>query len=58
MIETGMVGRDSLTGGVEALDGNVSPNAAVVQIECIASVVEASQFRLRPKRVRTCVLSS
>jgi CRP-like cAMP-binding protein len=45
MIETGMVGRDSLVGGLSALDGRVSLNRAVVQVEGAASVLPADRIR-------------
>jgi CRP-like cAMP-binding protein len=45
MIETGMVGRDSLVGGLSALDGRVSLNRAVVQVAGAASVLPADRVR-------------
>jgi CRP-like cAMP-binding protein len=44
MIKTGMIGRDSLVGGVSALAGNVSLNRAVVQVAGTASVLSADQL--------------
>src|SRR5579863_9036991 len=43
MIETGMIGRDSLVGGVPVLDGTVALNRAVVQAAGTASVLPAEQ---------------
>jgi CRP-like cAMP-binding protein len=43
MIEAAMVGRESLVGGLAALDSNLCMNRAVVQIAGSASVVDAEQ---------------
>jgi CRP-like cAMP-binding protein len=45
MIECAMVGRESLVGGLAALDSNVSVSRAVMLIAGCASVVEAEQAR-------------
>jgi CRP-like cAMP-binding protein len=45
MIETGMVGRDSLVGGSSALDGKVSLNKGIVQIAGMASVLGLDYLR-------------
>jgi len=45
MIETGMVGRDSLAGGATALDGRIALNKAIVQIAGTGSWVEATRLR-------------
>jgi CRP-like cAMP-binding protein len=45
MIETGMVGCDSLLGGSSALDGKVSLNKAIVQIPGAASVLGLDHLR-------------
>jgi CRP-like cAMP-binding protein len=45
MIETAMIGRDSLVGGISALDGEISMNRAVVQVAGSASVLSADRFR-------------
>jgi CRP-like cAMP-binding protein len=45
MIETGMVGRDSVLGGSSALDGKVSLNKAIVQIAGSASALGLDHLR-------------
>jgi CRP-like cAMP-binding protein len=45
LIETAMVGRDSLVGGSSALDGKVSLNKAIVQIAGHASVLGIERLR-------------
>jgi CRP-like cAMP-binding protein len=45
MIETGMVGRDSLVGGSSALDGKISLNKGIVQIAGAASVLKLEHLR-------------
>ena len=45
LIETGMVGRDSLVGGSSALDGKVSLNKAIVQIAGTASMLSIERLR-------------
>jgi len=45
MIETAMIGRDSLVGGASAIDGNISLNRAVVQVAGAASVLSADRLR-------------
>ena len=45
MIETGMVGRDSLVGGSSALDGKVSLNTAIVQIAGSGSSLKLEHLR-------------
>ena len=45
MIETAMVGRDSLVGGSAAVDDDIALNRAVVQVPGIASTVEVVTFR-------------
>jgi CRP-like cAMP-binding protein len=45
MIETGMVGRDSLLGGSSALDGKVSLNKAIVQIPGAAFALDLDHLR-------------
>ena len=45
LIETGMVGRDSLVGGASALDGKVSLNKAIVQIAGHASTLGIERLR-------------
>jgi CRP-like cAMP-binding protein len=45
MIETAMIGRDSVVGGLSALDGTLALNRAVVQIAGTASVLPAERLR-------------
>jgi len=45
MIEAAMVGRESLVGGLSALDGDISPYKVIVQIAGSASVVDARRLR-------------
>jgi CRP-like cAMP-binding protein len=45
MIETAMVGRNSLVGGSAAVDDDVALNRAVVQVPGIASTVDVGTFR-------------
>ena len=45
MIETGMVGRDGVMGGIQVLDEKVSPNRIMVQVPGEASVIDADQMR-------------
>jgi CRP-like cAMP-binding protein len=45
MIETAMIGRDSLVGGSAAVDDDIALNRAVVQVSGIASTVEVATFR-------------
>ncbi len=45
MIETGMVGRDSLVGASSALDGRVSLNKAIVQIAGAGSALNLEHLR-------------
>jgi CRP-like cAMP-binding protein len=45
MIETAMIGRDSLVGGLSAIDGKISLNRAVVQVAGAASVLSADRLR-------------
>ena len=44
MIETGMIGRDSLLGGSAGLNGKLSLNTAVVQIAGEASNIESGHL--------------
>jgi CRP-like cAMP-binding protein len=44
MIETGMVGRESLVGGSAGLHAAIAPNTAVVQIAGIGSVLDAAHL--------------
>jgi len=45
MIEAAMVGRESLIGGLSALDGKISPYKVIVQIAGRASSLDGSRFR-------------
>ena len=45
MIETAMIGRDSLVGGSAAVDDDIALNRAVVQVSGIASTVDVATFR-------------
>jgi CRP-like cAMP-binding protein len=45
MIETAMIGRDSLVGGSAAVDDDIALNRAVVQVAGVASVVDVGTFR-------------
>jgi CRP-like cAMP-binding protein len=45
MIETGMVGRDGVVGGIQVLDGKVSPNRIIVQVPGAASSIDADTMR-------------
>jgi CRP-like cAMP-binding protein len=45
MIETAMIGRDSLVGGSAAVDDDIALNRAVVQVRGIASTVDVATFR-------------
>ena len=45
MIETAMIGRDSLAGGSAAIDDDIALNRAVVQVAGAASVVDVGTFR-------------
>ena len=45
MIETGLIGCDSIVGGSSALDGKVALNRAIVQIKGAASIVNLEHFR-------------
>jgi CRP-like cAMP-binding protein len=45
MIETAMIGRDSLAGGSAAVADEIALNRAVVQVEAVASVVDVGTFR-------------
>jgi CRP-like cAMP-binding protein len=45
MIETAMIGRDSVVGGISAIDGKISLNRAVVQVAGAASVLSADRLR-------------
>lgn len=45
MIETAMIGRDSIAGAASALDSKISLNRAVVQIAGTASALEADRLR-------------
>jgi CRP-like cAMP-binding protein len=45
MIETGMVGRDGVMGGIQALDEKVSPNKIMVQVPGRASVIDIDVMR-------------
>jgi CRP-like cAMP-binding protein len=45
MIETAMLGRDSLVGGSAAIDDDIALNRAVVQVAGAASVVDVGTFR-------------
>jgi CRP-like cAMP-binding protein len=45
MIETAMIGRDSLVGGSAAIDDDIALNRAVVQVAGAASVVDVGTFR-------------
>jgi CRP-like cAMP-binding protein len=45
MIETGMVGRDGVMGGLQALDEKISPNKIMVQVPGRASVVDVDIVR-------------
>jgi CRP-like cAMP-binding protein len=50
MIECAMVGRESLVGGLAALDSNISIGRAVMQIAGCASMVEVEQARRLAER--------
>jgi CRP-like cAMP-binding protein len=45
MIETGMIGRDSVMGAIQVLDEKVSPNKVMVQAPGAASVIDADKMR-------------
>src|SRR3954469_864439 len=45
MIETAMVGRDGMMGGLQALDEKISPNKIMVQVPGRASVVDVEIVR-------------
>jgi CRP-like cAMP-binding protein len=45
MIETAMIGRDSLAGGSAAVDDDIALNRAVVQVAGVASVLDVGTFR-------------
>ena len=45
MIETAMIGRDSLAGGSAAIDDDIALNRAVVRVAGAASVVDVGTFR-------------
>jgi CRP-like cAMP-binding protein len=45
MIETAMIGRDSLVGGSAAIDDDIALNRAVVQVKGVASAVDVDTFR-------------
>jgi CRP-like cAMP-binding protein len=45
MIETGMVGRDGMMGGLQALDEKISPNKIMVQVPGRASAVDVEIVR-------------
>jgi CRP-like cAMP-binding protein len=45
MIETAIIGRDSLVGGSAAIDDDIALNRAVVQVSAVASVVDVGAFR-------------
>jgi CRP-like cAMP-binding protein len=45
MIETGIVGRDSLVGSYSALDAKVAPNKAIVQMPGVLTVVPIEPLR-------------
>jgi len=45
MIETAMIGRDSLVGGSAAADDDIALNRAVVQVAGVASVLDVGIFR-------------
>jgi len=45
MIETGLIGCDSVVGGSSALDGKIALNRAIVQIKGTASFVKLEHFR-------------
>ena len=45
MIEAAMVGRESLVGGLSALDGEISPYKVIVQIAGSGSVLDARRLR-------------
>jgi CRP-like cAMP-binding protein len=45
MIETAMIGRDSLVGGSAAVDDDIALNRAVVKVAAVASVVDVGAFR-------------
>ncbi|HEY2230888.1 MAG TPA: Crp/Fnr family transcriptional regulator [Xanthobacteraceae bacterium] len=50
MIECAMVGRESLVGGLAALDSNISISRAVMQVAGCASMVELEQTRRLAER--------
>jgi hypothetical protein len=45
MIETGMIGRDSVVGASAAIDDDIALNRAVVQVAGAASVEDLGTFR-------------
>jgi CRP-like cAMP-binding protein len=45
IVETGMTGRDGVSGASQALDGKVSLNKIVVQVAGVASVIDADRLR-------------
>jgi CRP-like cAMP-binding protein len=53
MIETAMIGRDSLVGGSAALDDDIALNRAVVQVKGVASVVDVGTFRKLVQQTHT-----
>jgi len=44
-IETGMIGKDGVFGAAQALDSKVSLHKVVVQVPCVASVVNADHLK-------------
>ena len=53
MIETAMIGRDSLVGGSAAIDDDIALNRAVVQVAGVASVMDVEPFRGLAQQSRT-----
>jgi CRP-like cAMP-binding protein len=45
MVETGMVGRDGVVGGLHALDGKLVPNSILVQAPGAASIIRIERMK-------------
>src|SRR5688572_11640410 len=50
MIETAMTGRDGVWGAIAALDGELSVNKVIVQLEGAAAVMTAADLRATAKK--------
>jgi CRP-like cAMP-binding protein len=59
LVQTGLIGREGAVGALQALDGRVSPNRIVVQVQGEAAVVEAervAELAQRDPRLRSLFL--